>query len=80
MKSELAAAELRRWRRELARDLNVPAFIIFNDATLMGLATALPTDRQSFLRVKWTGATRWERFGPKVVEICQLARAAGASL
>jgi ATP-dependent DNA helicase RecQ len=76
-KSELAAAELRRWRRELARDLNVPAFIIFNDATLLGLAAALPTDRQSFLRVKGTGTTRWERFGPKVVEICQLARAAG---
>ncbi len=76
-KSELAAAELRRWRRELARDLNVPAFIIFNDATLVGLATALPTDRQSFLRVKGTGAARWERFGLKVVEICQLARAAG---
>jgi len=79
VKSELAAAELRRWRRELARDLNVPAFIIFNDATLMGLASALPTDRQSFLRVKGTGATRWERFGPKVVEICRLARAAGAA-
>ena len=79
VKNELAAAELRRWRRELARDLNVPAFIIFNDATLMGLAAALPTDRQSFLRVKGTGATRWERFGPKVVEICQLARAAGGA-
>ncbi len=76
--SELAATELRRWRRELARDLDVPAFIIFNDATLRGLATALPTDRESFLQIKGTGATRWERFGPKVVEICLLARAASA--
>jgi ATP-dependent DNA helicase RecQ len=33
-------------------------------------------DRDSFLAVKGTGATRWERFGPKVVEICLLARAA----
>jgi ATP-dependent DNA helicase RecQ len=75
--NELAAAELRRWRRELARDLNVPAFIIFNDATLFALATALPTDRKSFLRVKGTGENRWERFGPRVVQICSLARAAG---
>jgi ATP-dependent DNA helicase RecQ len=74
--SALAAGELRRWRRTLARDLNIPAFIIFNDATLTALASALPTDRKSFLAVKGTGLSRWERFGPKVVEICLLARAA----
>ncbi|MFY0565220.1 RecQ family ATP-dependent DNA helicase [Archangium lansingense] len=75
--SELAATELRRWRKELARDLEVPPFIIFNDETLRGLAAALPIDRDSFLTVKGTGESRWERFGPKVVEICLMARAAG---
>jgi ATP-dependent DNA helicase RecQ len=75
--SELAASELRRWRRELAKDLDIPPFIIFNDATLLALATALPIDRDSFLAVKGTGQTRWERFGPKVVEICVMARATG---
>jgi len=75
--SELAATELRRWRKGLAKDLEVPPFIIFNDATLLGLAAALPTDRDSFLAVKGTGESRWERFGPKVVEICLMARAAG---
>lgn len=75
--SELAATELRRWRKELARELEIPPFIIFNDATLLGLAAALPVDRASFLMVKGTGESRWERFGPKVVEISLLARAAG---
>jgi ATP-dependent DNA helicase RecQ len=75
--SELAATELRRWRKELARDLEVPPFIIFNDETLRGLAAALPIDRETFLTVKGTGESRWERFGPKVVEICLMARAAG---
>jgi ATP-dependent DNA helicase RecQ len=75
--SELAATELRRWRKDLARDLAVPPFIIFNDETLRGLAAALPIDRESFLAVKGTGESRWERFGPKVVEICLMARAAG---
>jgi ATP-dependent DNA helicase RecQ len=75
--SELAFTELRRWRKELARELDIPPFIIFNDATLTGLAAALPTDRESFLAVKGTGESRWERFGPKVVEISVLARAAG---
>ncbi len=75
--SELAATELRRWRKALAKDLEIAPFIIFNDATLLGLAAALPTDRESFLAVKGTGESRWERFGPKVVEICLMARAAG---
>jgi len=76
--SERAALELRRFRRELSRDLEVPPFIVFNDKTLRALATALPATREDFLAVKGTGPTSWERFGPKVVEICLLARAAGA--
>ncbi|NOK06065.1 MULTISPECIES: ATP-dependent DNA helicase RecQ [Myxococcus] len=75
--SELASTELRRWRKELAKDLGVAPFIIFNDATLLGLSAALPVDREGFLAVKGTGESRWERFGPKVVEICLMARAAG---
>ncbi|MDC0714333.1 RecQ family ATP-dependent DNA helicase [Stigmatella sp. ncwal1] len=75
--SELAATELRRWRKALAKDLEIPSFIIFNDSTLLGLAAALPTDRSTFLSVKGTGESRWERFGAKVVEICLMARAAG---
>jgi ATP-dependent DNA helicase RecQ len=75
--SELASTELRRWRKDLARDLGVAPFIIFNDATLLGLSAALPIDREAFLAVKGTGESRWERFGPKVVEICLMARAAG---
>ncbi len=75
--SALAAEQLKRWRRELSQDLGVPPFIIFNDATLYALAAALPVTRPEFLRVKGTGEARWERFGPKVAEICLLARAAG---
>jgi ATP-dependent DNA helicase RecQ len=75
--SPLALEALRKWRRELSKDLGVPAFIIFNDATLDGLATSLPIDRETFLQVKGTGESRWERFGVKVVEVCLMARAAG---
>ncbi len=75
--SEHAALELRRFRREMSRDLEVPPFIVFNDKTLRALATALPENREDFLRVKGTGPTQWERFGPKVVEICATARRTG---
>jgi ATP-dependent DNA helicase RecQ len=69
-----AAEALRRFRRDLSRDLDLPPFILFTDRTLQALATALPLTREDFLAVKGTGPTSWERFGPKVVEICRGAR------
>ncbi|HZJ54051.1 MAG TPA: HRDC domain-containing protein, partial [Myxococcaceae bacterium] len=72
--NDQAAEALRRFRRDLSRDLDVPPFILFTDKTLQALATALPLTREDFLAVKGTGATSWERFGPKVVEICRGAR------
>jgi ATP-dependent DNA helicase RecQ len=75
--SALAFSELKRWRRELAQTLHIPPYIIFPDKTLIALATSLPVDRRGFMALKGTGDSRWERFGPKVVEICLLARAAG---
>jgi ATP-dependent DNA helicase RecQ len=75
--STLAAEELKRWRRELSQDLGVPPFIIFNDATLYAIAAALPTTRDEFMAVKGTGESRWERFGPRIAQICLMARAAG---
>jgi ATP-dependent DNA helicase RecQ len=68
--SEEVALALRHFRRELCRELEVPPFILFNDKTLRALATALPRTREDFLAVKGTGPSSWERFGPKVLEIC----------
>jgi ATP-dependent DNA helicase RecQ len=75
--SVLAVEELKRFRRELSHDLGVPPFIIFNDATLYGLAASLPTTKSEFVRVKGTGEAKWERFGAKITQICLMAKAAG---
>jgi ATP-dependent DNA helicase RecQ len=76
--SAMAAEELKRWRRQLAQELGVPAFIILNDATLFALAAALPTTRAEFMAVKGTGESRWERFGAHITQICTTARATGS--
>ena len=51
--------------------------MIFNDATMFALAAALPINREEFLSVRGAGDATWERFGPKILEICVIARAAG---
>jgi ATP-dependent DNA helicase RecQ len=75
--SALAAESLRHFRRELSRALDLPAYLLFNDATLYELAAKLPTNRAAFLQVKGVSEQKWERLGPKIVELCELARAAG---
>src|SRR5262249_41444497 len=37
---------LRMWRREKARELDVPAFVVFSDRTLRDLAQTRPRDRE----------------------------------
>ena len=41
----------------------VPAFVVFSDATLKGLAAAKPTKPQEMLRVSGVGPAKLERYG-----------------
>jgi ATP-dependent DNA helicase RecQ len=66
--------KLRGLRTELARELHVPPYVIFHDATLRELARALPHDERSFLAVKGAGPSRWQRYGDRVVAITGAAR------
>jgi ATP-dependent DNA helicase RecQ len=68
--------KLRGLRTELARELHVPPYVIFHDATLRELSRALPHDERSFLAVKGAGPSRWQRYGDRVVAITGAARPA----
>ena len=54
---------LRALRRRLADDAGVPAFVVFSDATLRGLASAKPTGPQAMLRLSGVGPAKLERYG-----------------
>ena len=55
--------ELRALRRRLADEQSVPAFVVFNDATLRALAAARPTDDQAMLAVSGVGPAKLEQYG-----------------
>jgi ATP-dependent DNA helicase RecQ len=61
--------ELRALRREIADEMGVPAYIVFNDATLREMASSLPTSPAEFLAVNGVGQKRFESYGAVFLEL-----------
>ncbi len=54
---------LRTLRKQLADARGVPAYVVFNDATLRAMAQARPTTPSEFLSVPGVGAQKLESYG-----------------
>ncbi len=60
---------LRGWRSEQAREQNVPAFVIFTDATLTAIAEQRPSDPGSLVGIPGIGARKLNRYGDAVLAL-----------
>ncbi len=60
---------LRAWRRKQADAQGVPAYVVFSDATLVGIADSGPTSRAALARVSGVGATKLERYAEPVLAV-----------
>jgi DNA helicase-2/ATP-dependent DNA helicase PcrA len=60
---------LRAWRREEAREKEVPAFVVFTDATLIAIAEARPQTLDELGELAGIGSSKLERYGEAVLEI-----------
>ena len=60
---------LRAWRREKAKGADVPAFVVFNDATLREVAQLRPKTRSELLAIPGIGAVKADRFGDDLLRI-----------
>ncbi|MEM8707712.1 MAG: ATP-dependent DNA helicase UvrD2 [Actinomycetota bacterium] len=63
------ADALRTWRFEKARAAKMPAYVIFNDATLAQLAASMPTSEGELLRISGIGPVKVERYGDEILAI-----------
>lgn len=61
--------ELRAWRSEVAREMQVPAYIVFTDATLMAVAEALPCTEAELLDVSGIGPAKLEKYGAGLLSV-----------
>ena len=61
--------ELKQLRRKLAIEKNVPAYIIFSDATLTDMCKKLPMTPEEFLTVSGVGKTKLAQYGEIFLEV-----------
>ena len=54
---------LRKLRYEIAKEENVPAYVIFSDAALRQMETERPMSDEEFLAIEGVGKTKLENFG-----------------
>jgi ATP-dependent DNA helicase RecQ len=54
---------LRAWRAEVAREHNLPAYIVFHDATLAEMARQQPTMLDELLGISGVGSKKLESYG-----------------
>ncbi|MFG2245854.1 DNA helicase RecQ [Spirillospora sp. NPDC048823] len=59
---------LRAWRAAAAKEQGVPAYVIFHDATLREIATALPSSLTELGRVNGVGENKLAKYGDQVLE------------
>ncbi len=65
--------KLKAWRAERSRELKVPAFVVFTDATLTAIAEQRPTDESALVSISGIGATKLERFGTEILGVVRAA-------
>lgn len=60
---------LRNWRSSTAREQNVPAYVIFHDATLRSIAQHHPHTLTALAAISGVGAGKLERYGEAVLGV-----------
>ena len=60
---------LREWRSGVAREQGVPAYIVFGDATLRGIAATQPTTLEALSEVSGVGDKKLDTYGEAVLSV-----------
>jgi ATP-dependent DNA helicase RecQ len=64
-------AALKAWRAEVAKAHNLPAYVIFHDATLAAIAALDPRSLRDLEGVSGIGSAKLEKYGSGVLDVLQ---------
>jgi ATP-dependent DNA helicase RecQ len=67
--AQVRFAALKAWRAEIARAHNLPAYVIFHDATLAAIAALSPRTLDELQGISGIGAKKLEAYGAEVLRI-----------
>lgn len=61
--------QLRLLRNRLAKEMEVPAYVIFTDKTLKEMSMYLPSSREELLEIPGVGQAKYDRFGQAFMDV-----------
>jgi ATP-dependent DNA helicase RecQ len=62
-------AALKAWRAEVAREHNLPAYVVFHDATLAEMARRVPATLDELAGISGVGARKLESYGQDLLRV-----------
>jgi len=62
-------AALKAWRGAVAKEHNLPAYIVFNDATLAEMARVAPSSLDELAEISGVGAKKLEAYGSEILRV-----------
>jgi ATP-dependent DNA helicase RecQ len=65
---------LKAWRAEVAREHNLPAYVVFHDATLAEMARERPATLDQLAGISGVGATKLDRYGSAILRVLDATR------
>jgi ATP-dependent DNA helicase RecQ len=68
-KQEYCFQQLKEWRKIKAKELDVPAFIIFGDQTLRNIVVKLPQNEKELLAVHGMGESKIKNFSKDILKL-----------
>ena len=62
-------AALKAWRAEVAREHNLPAYIVFHDAVLAAMAREQPATLDELAGISGVGAKKLDAYGREILRV-----------
>jgi ATP-dependent DNA helicase RecQ len=60
---------LRQWRSAVAREHNLPAYVVFHDATLLQMAQRAPATLEALAGISGVGAKKLDAYGDALLRV-----------